>query len=127
MGAGSLRKLFDERYYDGEKVGILEAFGRLFKSRLKLFIYPLLDSETGELATVENLELPRELRSLYQHFLDRGYIQQLHKFRREVLPIFSPDVLQRIQDDDPSWEEMVPTAVAEVIKRLKAFGVPGTG
>ena len=127
MGAGSLRELFDERYYEGEEVGILEAFGRLFKSQLKLFIYPLLDSETGELHTAENLELPGELRGLYQHFLDRGYIQQLHSFRREVLPIFSPDVLQRIQDDDPSWEEMVPSAVADVIKRLNAFGVPGGG
>ena len=43
MGVGSLRELFDEKYYAQLEGGILESFGRLFKNDLKLYIYPLLD------------------------------------------------------------------------------------
>ena len=51
MGAGSLRELFDEQYYADLDGGILESFGRLFKNDLKLYVYPLLDQQTGELVT----------------------------------------------------------------------------
>lgn len=37
MGIGSLRELFDEKYYTGLEGGILESFGRLFKNDLKLY------------------------------------------------------------------------------------------
>ena len=55
MGAGSLHELFDEKYYTKLDGGILESFGRMFKNDLKLYIYPLLDRESGELTTVDNL------------------------------------------------------------------------
>jgi hypothetical protein len=36
--------------------------------------------------------------------------------------IHTPDVLARIQRGDPSWEQMVPAAVAEIIKVESLFG-----
>src|SRR5262249_33368665 len=38
MGMPSLRDLFDERYYEWLEGGILESFGRLFKTDLKLYV-----------------------------------------------------------------------------------------
>ena len=35
--------------------------------------------------------------------------------------IHTPDVLARIQREDPSWEAMVPATVAEMIKRKNLF------
>ena len=55
-------ELFDEKYYAQLDGGILESFGRLFKNDLKLYIYPLLDPQNGELTTVENLQVAPELR-----------------------------------------------------------------
>jgi hypothetical protein len=47
LGAGSLLEILKERYYDELEGGILEALGRLFKTDLKLLIYPLRDPESG--------------------------------------------------------------------------------
>ena len=50
MGVPSLQEIFDEKYYLNLEGGILEALGRMFKSGLKLFVYPVEDEKTGELA-----------------------------------------------------------------------------
>jgi hypothetical protein len=49
MGVPSMRELFDERYYENLDGGILESFGRLFKSGVRLYVYPLKEKETGKL------------------------------------------------------------------------------
>jgi len=40
----------------------------------------------------------------------------------KYLPIFSRDVLKRIATGDESWDEMVPSQVAEIIRRRGFFG-----
>ncbi len=122
MGAQSLRDLFTEQYYTGLEGGILEAFGRLFTRDLRLYVYPLLEQSTGQLTTAENIEMPEELRNLYRHLMERGRIRTLTNFDQSVLHIFSRDVLRRIKDQDNTWEEMVPTEIAEVIKKRRFFG-----
>jgi hypothetical protein len=122
MGVASLRDLFEEKYYTGLEGGILEAFGKLFTKDLRLYIYPLQDQVTGALSTVENVEMPGDSRSLYRHLVERGRIKQLDNFDRNVLHIFSRDVLKRIKEHDASWEQMVPLEIAEVIKRRQFFG-----
>ena len=122
MGAGSLCELFDEKYYARLDGGILESFGRLFKNDLKLYIYPLLDRKTGELTTVENLQVAPELRKLYAYLVEKGCIEQLHNYNPAYLPIFSRDVLQQIKAGDPAWCEYVPAEVADVIRLRGFFG-----
>ncbi len=122
MGVASLLELFQEQYYAGLEGGILEAFGKLFTKNLRTYIYPLRDRATGSLSTVENAEIPEGLRSLYRHLVERGRIKQLDNYDQSVLHIFSRDVLRRIKDEDPTWEGMVPTEIAEMIKRRHFFG-----
>ena len=50
MGVPSLHEIFDEKYYLNLEGGILEALGRMFKSGLKLFVYPMEDEKTGRAA-----------------------------------------------------------------------------
>lgn len=122
MGAGSLCELFDEKYYARLDGGILESFGRLFKNDLKLYIYPLLDRQTGALTTVENLQVAPELRKLYEYLVERGCIEQLDNYNPAYLSIFSRDVFEQIKRGDPSWSDHVPTEVADVIRRRGFFG-----
>ena len=122
MGAGSLQELFGEQYYSGLEGGILEAFGKLFTKDLRLYVYPLLDQATGQLTTVETIKMPGNLQSLYRHLVEGGRIRQLDNFDASLLHIFSRDVLRRIKNHDPSWEDMVPVEIAEVIKRRRFFG-----
>ena len=122
MGAASLVELFDEKYYTELDGGILESFGRLFKNDLKLYIYPLLDRDTGELTTVENLKVADEIRTLYRYLVDKGEIEQLDNVNQEHLSTFSREVLRLIQTNDPSWKQHVPAKVAEIIAERGFFG-----
>ncbi len=122
MGLASLQDLFEEKYYSALEGGILEAFGRLFTKNLRLYVYPLRDPESGVLHTVDNISLPEELRSLYRHLVERGRIRQLVNYDESVLSIFSRDVLRRIKDGDPAWENMVPPEIGDLIKRRGFFG-----
>lgn len=122
MGAASLIELFDEKYYTSLPGGILESFGRLFKNDLKLLVYPLRPHQTAEMKTVGNLEVPGQLRPLYDYLANRGSFVQLDNYKPEYLSIFSREVLKRISAGDPSWEQMVPDAVAELIKKRGFFG-----
>src|ERR1700676_1168561 len=122
MGDTSLQDLFKEEYYAGLEGGILEAFGKLFTKDLRIYVYPLRAPATGELSTVQNIEMPADLRSLYRHLVERGRIKHLDNFDESVLHIFSRDVLRRIKEEDPSWETMVPPEIAQVIKHRRFFG-----
>jgi len=126
MGAQSLLQLFDESYYTNLDGGVLEAFGRLFKHDLKLYIYPYLDPATHELVTTANLAIPKDLRHLYDYLLQRGVVEQLDNYDKSCLDVFSREALARIQEGDPSWETMVPPEVAEVIKRHGYLGFKKT-
>src|SRR5450432_1279136 len=122
MGAGSLLELFDEKYYAHLEGGILESFGRLFKNDLRIYVYPLLEAASNSLTTVENLNVAADLRKLFGHLVDRGCIVQLENFDRSILHIFSREALKRIKAGDPTWQDMVPPEIAEVIRKRGLFG-----
>jgi hypothetical protein len=48
----------------------------------------------------------------------------LDRYREGVLQIFSRDGLRLIRNGDPTWEEMVPDAVAASILDRGLFGHP---
>src|SRR6266404_8861548 len=66
MGVPSLIEIFDERYYLNLEGGILEALGRMFKSGLKLYVYPIIDEKTSKVITATKIEVAPNLRSLFQ-------------------------------------------------------------
>jgi hypothetical protein len=116
----------------------------MFRNAVKLYIYPMRQEAydrylaTGGVATpgshvghafagnvlitAKNVHVADHLRNLYDHLLENHYIDTIVGFDREVLGIFSRDVLRRIRDNDPSWEQLVPPTVAAAIKRRRLFG-----
>lgn len=144
MGINNLLEIFNEKYYEHLEGGILESFGRMFKNAVKLYVYPMRQeafdrylnvggvaapgSHVGHafaanvLITAKNVHVAPHLRNLYDHLLENHYIDTLVGFDRDVLGIFSRDVLQRIREADPIWEQMVPPTVALAIKKRRLFG-----
>jgi hypothetical protein len=122
MGAHSLVELFKEDYYSRLQGGILEAFGRLFKHNVKLYIYPYKDTQTGTLYKVDNLRIDPKQANLYEYLKQGEHVQQLREFNEAYLPIFSPDVLKMISENQHGWESLVPEVVAEKIKKQRLFG-----
>jgi hypothetical protein len=122
MGLPSLQALFDEKYYTDLEGGILESFGRLFKNASKLYVYPFQDPATKEITTAENIKVAPHLQHLYKYLVENRCIENLADCNHRLLPIFSKDVRQRIESNDPSWEQMVPPAVAQIIRERGLFG-----
>ncbi len=125
MGVPTLRQVFDEKYYEDLEGGILESFGRMFRHDLRLYAGPALGADGDSEVTVHNLDIPPHLGHLYQHLLENGYIRELDGIRREYLSIFSHDVLDKIRDGDPGWMDMVPEAVARIIRDRQLFRYAG--
>lgn len=121
MGMPSIAQIFDERYYTGLEGGILEGLGRLFKTGVKLYVYPLLE-EDGTITTVDQYKVSPNLRHLYAHLIDNKFINPIEGYRPEYLKIKAPEVLTMIREGNAKWEECVPEAVAQVIKERKLFG-----
>jgi hypothetical protein len=122
MGVPSLIEIFNEKYYTNLEGGILEALGRMFKGGLKLYVYPMIDETSGKLVTATEIEVERNLRSLFQYLIDNQYVQEITDYHPEYLRIHPPDVLARLQSGDTTWERMVPPEVVHIIKKREFFG-----
>ncbi|MEK0446078.1 MAG: hypothetical protein RLZZ399_1399 [Verrucomicrobiota bacterium] len=126
LGVTRLLNLFDESYYTGLAGGILESFGRLFKGDLKLFVYPSQNAQTGEITTVQNLEVPPSLKKLYEYLSDRGSFVELDNYKPDLLGIYPRDVLKSIAEGTDAWEKMVPVETVAIVKERELFGYKKT-
>lgn len=122
VGASSLKEIFDESFYNESEGGLLGGLGQLFKNPARLYVYPHLELTSGELVTAETYRVAPHLHHLYLHLLQNRFIQGIRRFDSGLLPIRRREVLARIQAGDPSWEQQVPAAIVEVIKRNRLFG-----
>ena len=122
MGVPSLLEIFDEKYYLNLEGGILEALGRMFKSGLKLYVYPIVDEETGQLITATKIQVAPNLRSLFHYLIENEFIQEITDYNPEYLRIHPPEALVKLQSGDAAWELMVPPEVVEIIKQREFFG-----
>lgn len=122
MGVNNLVDIFDEKYYRHLSGGILEAFGKLFFKDLKVYLYPMRNEKTGEFTTSENIKVHPRMKELYKFFKYNGKVIDVENVNPNVLDIFSREVLRKIEADEPGWEEMLPTGVAELIKKQHLFG-----
>lgn len=121
LGISNLLNIFDEKYYENLEGGILEAFGRLFRNDMRLFVCPMIDPVSGELITVENVKIENHLRHLYRHLIENQYIRPLNTIEQDYLLIKPQDVLSKIRDKDASWTGMVPEQVADIISERGLF------
>ena len=121
MGVTSLLDLFKEEYYSGLDGGILEAFGKLFTKNMRMYVYPYRDPTSGVLQTADTLEVPADQRNIFEHLVERGRIKAIRNYDESILHIFSREVLQRIKDGDATWETMVPSEIAAIIKSHRLF------
>jgi len=124
LGISNLDLIFQEEYYEGLEGGILEAFAKLFPDNTRLYIYPYKASEQAELVTVNNFKPSKNLRHLYTHLLENGYLIGLENVDESVLGISPIKVLKAIKKGKGNWEKDVPEAIVKMIteKKLLGFG-----
>jgi hypothetical protein len=123
VGLPSIREIAQENFYKGLSGGMLESTGRLFRRAVKMYAYPFLDPATGQVVTVDTLQVVEVWRHLRDFLLESGHLVPIKRYDERLLTIFTKDVLARIQSGDATWEEMVPPAVASTIKAKRLFGL----
>ncbi len=122
LGVPLLRELFNESHYQHLDGGILEAFGRLFTHRVRLYVHPTRDMLDGRVITADTMTVAPHLRHLLEHLRVNGLIRALPCDASTLRTYSSEEVRSRICSGDPSWRELVAPAVAEHIERNGYFG-----
>jgi hypothetical protein len=121
MGVNNLVDIFDEKYYRHLSGGILEAFGKLFYRDMKVYLYPMID-ENGNIMSSETLKVHPRMKELYKFFKFNGKVVDITNYNPQNLEVFSREVLKMIGENKPGWESMLPSGVAEIIKKKSLFG-----
>ena len=123
LGIPTLREIFNEKYYENLPGGILEAFGRLFKYDLRLYVSPCLSDDCDDLTTTENFQPEEHLIHLYHYLKDNKFICSLNTINNDYLHIHSHQVLDDIKKGNTDWEDKVPVAVKDIIKENKLLNL----
>lgn len=122
MGVNNLIEIFDDKYYDELRGGILEAFGKLFVKNLRVFLYPMKDPKDGFIINSNNIHVANKMKNLYKYFKYNNRLLDIIDYDEALLSIFSIKVLEKIKAGENGWEEMLPNEVTNQIKSKKLFG-----
>lgn len=120
MGVPNLLEVFDMKYYSNLSGGILEAFGKVFRDRCNIFLYPW--HENDMIINSHNLKVDDSLHDLYKYFKTNGKIIDIEHIDETILDIYSREVLKMIKEGKKGWEDALPIGVAEIIKAKQLFG-----
>src|SRR3954469_20208930 len=74
VGLPAVRQVADEKYYADLPGGVLESVGRLFKRFVKMYIYPTRDPSTGQIQTLENVQLPAPWHHMHNLLVELGKV-----------------------------------------------------
>ena len=122
LGVPLLRELFNESHYQHLEGGILEAFGRLFTHRVRLYVHPTRDMLDGRVITADTVTVAPHLTHLLEHLRVNGLIRALPCDESTLRTYSSEEVRSRICSGDPSWRDLVAPEVAAHIDRHGYFG-----
>ena len=123
LGYNNLMRIFDPKYYQELRGGMVEAFGRLYGPNTKLYVYPYMDKDKS-LKRCSDATFDGPSKSLFQYYYGQGKIEDIAHANRENLHIISDHVLAMIQEGKSGWEKYVPHKVSRAIKTNHLFNYP---
>ena len=115
LSIGLLNELFKEKWSESLNGGILESFGRLFKIKLSLMVYPWRDGKDGEYVTAYNFHAPEGWKKLYEHFIENGMITDIGCGDVKLLERTGRSLLRAAANGE-DWEEWVPKEARDLVK-----------
>jgi len=124
LGMTELTALFTESNHEHLEGGILEALGRLFKSGVRLYLYPRRDARSGVLLSAKNFQVAPGLRGLFDYLLENRQVVGMVGWDDAVVGIPTEQVAEKIRANEPDWEKLLPPGTPDVLRRHGAFGLP---
>ena len=121
MGVNNFVEIFNEEYYKDIDGGILEAFGKMFHNKVKVYLYPISNND-GQIINSTNLKLHPRMKDFYKFFKYNNKVIDLFDFEEKYLEIFSRDILKKIKNGEKDWTNKLPEGISEMIIKNKMFG-----
>ncbi len=121
MGVNNFVEIFNEDYYKDIDGGILEAFGKMFHNKVKVYLYPI-SNDKGQIINSTNLKLHPRMKDFYKFFKYNNKVVDLFDFEQKYLEIFSRDILKKIKKGENDWTNKLPEGISEMIIKNKMFG-----
>lgn len=117
LSIGLLNELFKEKWSKDLAGGILESFGRLFKNRVQLFVYPWHNTNSMELVGAENFKAPESWEHFYRHLLENKRVVPVGVGDPSLLANTGRKVLKMIESGDEAWRSWVPDEAQAMVER----------
>ena len=117
LSIGLLNELFKPKWSGNLAGGLLESFGRLFKDKVTLHVFPWKNRRTGELVTAENFRPPADCEHLYRHFISNQRIVPIPAEDTELLEHTGRSVCRMIVAGDDRWHDLVPEVAWTMAER----------
>jgi hypothetical protein len=113
LGLPLFQELFNERWCSDLEGGLLEAFGRLFKNQVRVYVYPMGDPMTGKVRGVESAHVTPEQKHLLRYLIETKCVRALEEPNQEFLFHTSAEVRNMIHARDANWQSLVPDIVLQ--------------
>jgi hypothetical protein len=111
LGLPLFEELFNERWCTDLEGGLLESFGRLFKNKVRLYVYPMGEPTSGSILNAGQARLSDEKKHLLHHLVSTGCVRTIDVPNQEFLFHTSAEVRKMVHDRDPHWQSLVPDIV----------------
>jgi hypothetical protein len=111
LGLPLFEELFNERWYADLEGGLLEAFGRLFRNKVRLYVYPAGDPLTGKVRNATQARVSPDQQHLLNYMLQTGSVHVIKDGLEDCLFHSSASVRQMIHVGDERWKSLVPEIV----------------
>ncbi len=122
IGLPTFIKVLNKEAYDDLRGGFLEAMGKLFAQKTKVYLYPSLDANSRLPLLLRDAELPKDIQSIIEYLELNRKIVLLNNAQTRYLSISSEEVARLISANDSAFVKYVPPLVAETIQQKGLFG-----
>lgn len=111
LGLPLFQELFNERWCSELEGGLLEAFGRLFKNQVRVYVYPMGNPMTGKIVGVNDASVTPAQKHLLRYLIETQSVRALEEPKKDYLFHTSAEVRNMIHSRDPDWQSLVPDIV----------------
>jgi hypothetical protein len=122
VGLPTFEKIFDSTYYADLRGGLLEALGAMFQDNVKVYLYPAINTVTGEITYPNDDYFQGKNSLLWQYLNSTGSILLLKSLSTNNLNITSEYIARLIETSDESLKLHLPLKIYNHIKKHQLFG-----
>ena len=123
LGVFNVDEIFNEKRNEDMDGGLLSSLGHIFGEQSQVYIYPMKEEDV--IHTTDNASISDDAKLLLDYLKKKGWVKDLDQANKDVLHIWSREVLEKIASGEKGWESMVPELVAKKVKEKKLFGFKG--